>query len=233
MSIDVPSPSCARPAAVIFDCDGVLIDSEIVVCRIVAEEFTALGFAITVGDVIARFAGRPDGDMRAEIEQEWGRPIPAAYGRQVDARVEEAYAHELQIIPGVVEAIDGLALPYCVASSSGPAKLRRGLEAVGLYERFAENAISGAVVPRGKPEPDVFLYAAGWLHTAPLDCLVIEDSVHGVSAARKAGIPALGFAGGSHCTPDHGDRLMNAGAIGILRTMFELPGWLASCSPRR
>ncbi len=212
--------------ALIFDCDGVLIDSEIVVCRIAAEELTRLGFAITTEQVIERFAGRPDPEMRAEVEREWGQPIPEAYRENVRARTIQAYATELKIMPGMQEALDAIYLPVCVASSSGPDKLRLGLETAGLYQRFAPNVISGALVAQGKPEPDIFIFAAGWMKASPKSCLVVEDSVPGTRAAKRAGMHVLGFTGGTHTTPDHAHRLQQAGADFTFAEMTQLPALL-------
>lgn len=209
--------------ALIFDCDGVLIDSEILVCRIAAEELTKLGYSITTEQVIQRFAGRPDHEMRAEIEHEWGRPIPEGYRESVNARTVESYATELKIMPRLMEALDQIDLPVCVASSSFPEKLRLGLETVGLYERFMPNVVSATLVAHGKPEPDVFLFAAGWMKTSPKKCLVLEDSVAGVTAGVRAGMHVLGFAGGAHCDAGHRQRLLDAGASAVFCDMSEMP----------
>jgi HAD superfamily hydrolase (TIGR01509 family) len=209
--------------ALIFDCDGVLIDSEIVVCRIAAEELTKLGYEISTEQVIERFAGRPDHEMRAEIELEWGQPIPEAYRENVNARTVEAYGTELKIMPGVKEALDGITLPVAVASSSFPEKLRLGLETVGLYERLLPNVISGTLVAQGKPEPDIFIFAAGWLKTSPKRCVVVEDSVPGTRAAKRAGMHVLGFTGGAHCRPGHDEKLREAGADVVFSEMRDLP----------
>jgi HAD superfamily hydrolase (TIGR01509 family) len=210
----------------IFDCDGVLIDSESLVCKIAAQELTQLGYPITTEQVIARFAGRPDHEMRAEIEGEWGQPIPAHYRERVNARTVDAYATELKIMPGLMSALEQIDLPICVASSSFPKKLQLGLETVGLYERFMPNVVSGTLVAHGKPQPDVFLFAAGWLRISPLRCLVVEDSVAGVTAAVAAGMPVLGFVGGTHCDAGHGDRLLKAGALSVFAEMAQLPALL-------
>ena len=211
---------------VIFDCDGVLIDSEIIVCRIAAEELTRLGYPITVEQVMQRFAGRPDGEMRAEIELDLGRPLPPEYTDRVNARTEEAYGSELRIVPGVMSALEAIKLPVCVASSSFPAKLRLGLEIVGLYSRFAPNIISVSLVSHGKPGPDVFLFAAGWMRVPPRNCVVVEDSVAGVTAGHRAGMRIFGFDGGKHCGPDHGSRLLRAGAELVFSDMNRLPALL-------
>jgi HAD superfamily hydrolase (TIGR01509 family) len=207
----------------IFDCDGVLIDSEIIVCRIAAEELTRLGYTISVDQVIDRFAGRPDREMRAEIAAEMGQPLPDEYTERVNARTEKAYNGELKIVPGVLDALDAISGPICVASSSFPAKLRMGLEAVGLYERFAPNVISATSVAQGKPEPDVFIFAAGWMHFPTHSCVVIEDSVAGVRSASRAGMRVLGFAGGAHSRPGHKERLLRAGAELVFDEMRKLP----------
>ncbi len=222
------SDACRKPELVIFDCDGVLIDSEIVVCRIAAEELTQLGYPISTEQVIERFAGRPDREMRTEIEHDWGRPLPAEYKERVDARTEEAYGTELKIMPGLLDALQGIDVPVCVASSSFPAKLRLGLEVVGLYEHFAPNIISASILACGKPEPDVFIYAAGWMHQAPGACVVVEDSVPGVRSARRAGMRVLGFDGGRHSTPTLRERLLAGGAELVFSDMRQLPSLLNS-----
>jgi HAD superfamily hydrolase (TIGR01509 family) len=209
--------------ALIFDCDGVLIDSEIVVCRIAAEELTKLGYQISTEQVIRRFAGRPDHEMRAEIEQDWGQPIPDGYRVNVDTRTVQAYATELNIMPGLQEALARITLPICVASSSFPEKLRLGLQTVGLYDRFMPNVISGVSVAYGKPEPDIFIFAAGWMKASPKRCIAVEDSVPGTRSARRAGMQVLGFTGGAHCGPDHGKALLHAGANITFSNMDELP----------
>jgi HAD superfamily hydrolase (TIGR01509 family) len=215
-----------KPDLIIFDCDGVLIDSEIVVCRIAAEELTRLGYPITTEQVIERFAGRPDGEMRAEIESDWGKPLPPDYKARIDQLVEQAYHKELRAVKGVVEALDALETPVCVASSSFPEKLRLGLEVAGLYHRLAPNVISATAVAHGKPEPDVFIFAAGWMKVPPRNCLVIEDSTAGVRAGRRAGMRVFGFAGGAHCGNGYRERLLEAGAELVFETMTELPSLL-------
>jgi HAD superfamily hydrolase (TIGR01509 family) len=206
----------------IFDCDGVLIDSEIVVCRLVSEELTSLGYPVSVTDVISRFAGRPEPAMIADIEQDWGRSVPAEYFPRIKARVAEAYASELRPVSGIADVLARIRVPVCVASSSAPQKLRLGLEATGLYAQFGGNIVSASYVADGKPAPDVFIYAAGWMRAQTEHCVVIEDSIPGVQAARRAGIRTFGFVGGSHCPPEHGARLLAAGAECVLQDIGEL-----------
>ena len=133
-------------------------------------------------------------------------------------------------MPGLHEALDRIEIPICVASSSFPAKLRLGLETVGIYERFMPNVVSATLVARGKPEPDVFLFAAGWMKTSPMQCLVVEDSVPGVRAAVRAGMTVLGFTGGTHCGQDHAGLLLEAGASSTFAAMAELPELVRSAT---
>lgn len=207
---------------IIFDCDGVLIDSEIVVCRLASEELTRVGYPITLDQVIERFAGRPEREMMAEVTEGLGRPVPDEYYARLRQRIEEAYSSELRAIPGVLETLGALRIPACVASSSHPEKLMLGLEATGLHRSLAPNLISASVVAHGKPAPDVFIYAAGWMRAAVPDCVVIEDSLHGVRAAVAAGMRVIGFAGGAHCGPDHSSRLAAAGAAPVTTRFEEL-----------
>lgn len=207
---------------IIFDCDGVLIDSESLVCRLTSEELTRLGFAIGVDEVIARFAGRAEPSMIAEIERDWGRPVPPDYFSRIRSRITQSYATELRAIPEVRDTLDLIDCDICVASSSYPEKLRLGLTSTGLLDRFGGNVISASRVANGKPSPDVFVYAAGWMRAPVADCLVIEDSVPGVRAARAAGMRAIGFTGGAHAGEGHAERLHDAGAERVIGRMSEL-----------
>lgn len=139
--------------------------------------------------------------MSAEIERDWGRPVPAAYFDEMKGLVAEAYRTELRAVPGVAEVLGRLRIPICVASSGAPGKLRLGLEAAGLLRPFGTDLVSTSPVAQGKPAPDIFIYAAGWMRTPIPDCLEIEDSIPGVRAARAAGLRVFGFTGGSHCPP--------------------------------
>ena len=212
---------------VIFDCDGVLVDSEPIINQAHAEALTACGYSIAAGDLVERFCGISDAEMLALIEREWGRPLPLSYAERVGGIIEDGFAQSLTAIPGVVEALDSLRLPICVASSSVPEQIRRKLELTGLLARFGENLFSAAMVARGKPAPDLFLYAAQRLTTEPDRCLVIEDSPAGIEAAIAAGMTAIGFCGGSHCGPGHGDRLQARGAAMVIDDMRGLTAAMA------
>jgi HAD superfamily hydrolase (TIGR01509 family) len=226
-------PAAMRPgspepavALVIFDCDGVLIDSEIVVCRITAEELSRIGFRVSTEEVVERFAGRPEREMVVELESQWGRTIPEAFFERIRAQIEHAYGSELQVIPGVAGILEKIRVDICVASSSYPAKLELGLKSTGLHDRFFPHIVSAVSVAHGKPAPDIFVYAAGWMHTPVASCLVIEDSVPGTRAAVAAGMRVIGFAGGSHCGPDHRSKLLEAGASHVFDAYDQLPALL-------
>jgi HAD superfamily hydrolase (TIGR01509 family) len=217
-----------RVELVIFDCDGVLIDSEVIAARTHAQALAALGHAIGMDEMIERFTGVPDRDMYAVLERDMGRALPADYDAQAKAAIARAYARDLKAVSGVEEALAKIELPVCVASSSVPEKLRLGLETVGLYARFAPNVFSATEVPRGKPWPDLFLFAARRMGVPPERCIVIEDSVAGVKAGVAAGMTVLGFSGASHCGAGHAEVLRQAGARAVFADMRQLPTMLAS-----
>ena len=208
---------------VIFDCDGVLIDSETIAARIHTQALGALGHAYTAADM-RRFVGVSSRDMLRIIEEETGRRVPEDYGTRTREALWAAYHGELAAVPHVAEAVDAMGLLVCVASSSSPESLRLSLDLVGLYERFAPHVFSATQVARGKPAPDLFLFAAGQMGVPPSRCLVVEDSVAGVTGARAAGMTVLGFTGASHCGPGHGTALAQAGATAVFDDMRRLPG---------
>jgi HAD superfamily hydrolase (TIGR01509 family) len=180
----------------IFDCDGVLVDSEPIAVRIDVEMLAEVGVTMTAEEVIERFVGRSPEVIVAETEARLGRRMPEGWFARGEARIREAYATELQPVPGIVEALGAIEDPVCVASSSGHENLRYKLELTGLYERFAPHIFSATEVANGKPAPDLFLHAASRMGAAPEDCVVIEDSRYGVEAARAAGMDVCGYAGG-------------------------------------
>ncbi len=212
---------------IIFDCDGVLVDSEPIINRAHAQVLTACGYSITEEALIERFCGMSDPDMLQIIEREHGRALPASYSERVAELIESGFSQSLVSIEGVTELLHQLQLPVCVASSSGPAQIRRKLELTGLLTYFGDNLFSATMVARGKPAPDLFLYAAEQLSAAPARCLVIEDSPAGIDAAIAAGMTAIGFSGGSHCGPEHAARLQTRGAKLVTANMRELAAALA------
>jgi beta-phosphoglucomutase-like phosphatase (HAD superfamily) len=215
---------------VIFDCDGVLVDSELISCRAHSEMLTRHGYPITSDEVLARFLGVSDREARLIIEAELGRDLPGDFEVQVKQATLQFYTGDLQAISYVGEAIGTIGLPKCVASSGTPEKIQHGLICAGLYDLLAPNIFSASQVERGKPAPDLFLFAAEQMQVAPQRCLVIEDSLPGIAGARAARMTVLGFHGGSHCRSGHGDALRAAGAAVAFDDMRQLPGLIRRLS---
>ncbi|QDW41728.1 HAD family hydrolase [Bradyrhizobium sp. KBS0727] len=212
---------------VIFDCDGVLVDSEVISCRAHAETLTRHGYPITPEQVFDRFLGQSMRKATLEIEAEIGRRLPDDFHTQVYAEIFRLFAASLQATPHIDAALAAIAVPVCVASSGPPEKISTSLNHVGLYDRFAPHIFSAVQVSNGKPAPDLFLFAAEQMQASPARCLVIEDSVAGVVAGCAAGMTVFGFHGGSHCRPDTADVLRAAGAAVIFDDMRQLPGLIA------
>ncbi|HIC81763.1 MAG TPA: HAD family hydrolase [Kiloniellaceae bacterium] len=211
------------PDLIIFDCDGVLIDSELIACGADAEELTRIGYPISAEEVVRRFSGVPSGEMYAQIEQELGRSLPADLDERIEQRVFRRYRKDLEPIARARETIAALAWPFCVASSSRPQKLSLGLIETGLFDLCYPNIFSSALVTRGKPAPDLFLLAAERMGVQTDRCIVIEDSVAGVTAGKDAGMRVLGFVGGSHCSAEHGHALRRAGAELVFDSFHLVP----------
>jgi HAD superfamily hydrolase (TIGR01509 family) len=213
---------------VIFDCDGVLVDSEVISCRAHAATLTRHGYPITADQVLDRFLGVSDLEARLIVEAEIGRKLPDDFTSQVKQATLQRYADDLQPVPYVAEAVAAILLPKCVASSGTPEKIRHGLTCAGLYDALSPHIFSASQVKRGKPAPDLFLFAAEQMKASPARCVVIEDSVPGITGARAAGMTVLGFYGGSHCRPGYADTLRAVGATVTFDDMRELPGLIAS-----
>jgi HAD superfamily hydrolase (TIGR01509 family) len=207
---------------IIFDCDGVLVDSEVISCRAHAETLTRHGYPITADQVLDRFLGVSDREARLTIEAELGRRLPDDFEVQVKQATLQRYADDLRPVPYIGEAIAAISLPKCVASSGTPAKIRHGLTCAGLYDALAPHIFSAGQVKRGKPAPDLFLFAAEQMKTSPARCIVIEDSIPGVTGAVAAGMTVLGFHGGSHCRPGYAGTLRAAGAAATFDDMRQL-----------
>jgi len=212
---------------IIFDCDGVLVDSEVISCRAHAEMLTRHGYPITSDQAFDRFLGRSMRKATLEIEAELGRRLPEDFQTQVYAEIFRLFAASLEATPHIDEVLTAIVTPVCVASSGPPEKIRTSLNHVGLYNRFAPHIFSAVQVSNGKPAPDLFLFAAGQMQASPARCLVIEDSLAGVTGARAAGMTVFGFHGGSHCRPNTADTLRAAGAAVTFDDMRQLPNLIA------
>lgn len=208
---------------VIFDCDGVLVDSERIAVRIDAIVLERLGWPLSEAEIIDRFMGRSEAYMTGEIERAIGRTLSAGWEGEFAPLYREALEAELEAVDGVVEALDAISTPTCVASSSTHERLRLTLGLTGLYDRFAGRIFSATDVSNGKPAPDLFLHAAATLGADPARCAVIEDSRYGVEAARAAGMRAFGYAGGLTAA----ERLAGP-ATTVFHDMRELPALVDS-----
>lgn len=220
----MPEPA-AVPATelVIFDCDGVLIDSERVFNRILTAHLRGLGIDITIEYLFEHFVGHSWDHCIGKITGLLGRTPPGDLKHAVWTEANAAFRDELVAIPGITAALDRISHPICVASNSGPEELRVNLGKVGLLPRFGDRLFSAKQVARSKPAPDVYLFAASTLGVSPSKCLVIEDSPAGVAAGLAAGMKVLGFCAN---TPAH--RLREAGAFPLFDDMRDLPGLIAS-----
>ncbi len=207
---------------VIFDNDGVLVDSEPHASRVLVELLAEYGLRMSVEQCDAEFLGSSLPSTRQRMERWLGRAAPADFEDTYHARLFEAFERCLTAVPGVAEALDRIALPTCVASSGTHERIRRALTRTGLIMRFAGRIFSAHDVERGKPAPDLFLHAARVMQVDPSRCAVIEDSPIGVEAANAAGMTAFGFA---RLTP--ADRLGHASG-GIFASMKQLPALLMS-----
>ncbi len=205
---------------VIFDCDGVLVDSDRISLRIQAEQMSALGLQTSYEDCVRDFLGLGMPATLRILSERLGEPVPERWAADLDAEVRDAFKRELTPIPGIVTALDSIELPTCVASSGSHDKMRLTLGITALVDRFEGRIFSADEVQRGKPAPDLFLHAAARMSTSPERCIVIEDSPFGVTAAKAAGMRALGFAA---LTPP--ERLDDADAV--FTTMADLPGLVA------
>jgi HAD superfamily hydrolase (TIGR01509 family) len=220
---DAPRANLTRGSVelVIFDCDGVLIDSDRLAVEVDVVALRELGLPLSKDEVIERFVGRSERDAQNEIEAHLGRKLPADWGDRMQQLYQQAFAGELAPVEGVLEALDRITLPTCIASSGTHDYLRYTLELTGLYGRFAGRIFSSEEVRRGKPAPDLFLYAAKRMAAPPAGCVVIEDSRYGVEAARAAGMRVLAFAGG--LTPAE---VLDGPNTIVFEHMRELPGLL-------
>jgi HAD superfamily hydrolase (TIGR01509 family) len=201
-----------RPGLVIFDCDGVLVDTERLTVGVEARVLTELGWPHTAEEVVARWMGRSSAAQLADLEDRLGAASTRTFDERTTAELLETFERELTAVEGIVVLLDHLeaaGVPTCVASSGTHERMRRTLGITGLYDRFAGRIYSATEVEHGKPAPDLFLHAARRMGAEPSACVVVEDSVYGVRAGVAAGMTVYGFAGG--LTP--ADELASAGAV--------------------
>jgi HAD superfamily hydrolase (TIGR01509 family) len=220
-----------RPRLIIFDCDGVLVDSEPLSIRILVEGLAGIGYSVDEATASDRFLGHSLATVQAMLRDELGFDLPTDRLEAMRLTLFDHYRRELKPIPGIVEALDRLTIPYCVASSSLPERIRISLEVTGLLSRFAPNIFSADMVRRGKPAPDLFLHAAKRMGVEPAACLVIEDSAPGISAALSAGMRVFAFLGGSHARwTGYRERLARLAPDRLFNDMRNLPDLIEEAS---
>lgn len=218
--------------AVIFDCDGVLVDSEVLIHAIELEALAECGLHYESGPFKARFLGMSLPDYYAALDQDaverLGRPIQDEMRPKMKERIRQSFDEQLAAVPGAGDAVAAVRLPKAVASSSGIEALDYKLKKVGLWDAFAPHVYSSEHVARAKPAPDLFLHAAERLGIAPADCLVLEDSVNGVKAGLAAGMTVWGFGGGGHMDDAVCASLAEAGAHRLVGDWDEARALLAA-----
>jgi HAD superfamily hydrolase (TIGR01509 family) len=210
-----------NPDLIIFDCDGVLVDSELLSCRCLSEVLAEFGLVLSEEEALELFLGR----STKAIEQHYrdlGQIVPESFLPRLKSRVLNSFNGSLLPISGVADVIYDLRVPFCVASSSDLDRVALSLDVTGLRAHFGDRIYTAQMVRHGKPAPDLFLYAAEKMRTAPERTLVIEDSVSGVQAAKAAGMTVWGFVGGSHYRGRDGQAILSgAGADRVFARMSD------------
>ena len=199
----------AKPDLVIFDCDGVLVDSEVLSCQCLSELLGERGIALSEDEAVELFLGRSTAALLSHYKGD-GRFDAEAFLPELKSRVLQCFAERLRPIPGIEAVVPCLGSPSCVASSSDLDRVKQSLALTGLAPLFGERLYTAQMVAHGKPAPDLFLYAAAQMGVAPQRTLVIEDSVSGVTAAKAAGMAVWGFVGGSHYRSRDGRAMLYA-----------------------
>jgi HAD superfamily hydrolase (TIGR01509 family) len=210
------------PSVLIFDCNGVLVDSEAIAATVASQELTRAGFKVSPEIVSRFFAGRRPSDMMSDVQAATKRKLPDDFADKLADATLRRLRLELRATPHMEYALTWLRGPKCVCSSSPHNRVRMSLESTGLYRFFEPHVFSASDVPRGKPSPDLFLHAARKMGVQPQDCIVVEDSPAGIAAATAAGMRSIGFIGGTHTGPNLGAYLTSAGAQVVIADMRAL-----------
>ncbi|MCO6392124.1 HAD-IA family hydrolase [Aliihoeflea aestuarii] len=220
------------PELVIFDCDGVLVDSEIIAARVEAEILSAAGYEISPEELAETYAGLTFREIMLRIEREAAIPFQASMLDDVEKRVDSKLKAEVKAIEGVHEAVASVTGKRAICSNSSAERLDMMLTKTRLKPFFEGHIFSSRDTPsqKPKPAPDVFLFAAEAMKTCPSNTFVIEDSVHGIHGAKLAGMRVIGFTGASHTHPGHADMLTEAGAETVIRRHADLPATIAALS---
>lgn len=183
---------------VIFDCDGVLVDSEYLSATVLVDVFSGIGVKIDLPFVYAHFVGHSFSAVAAKFARLHGSNVPESFEDDYRNRLLQSFVGRLKSMPGIEKTLDDLNVPYCLASGSSPQRVLKSLEVTGLHSKFENRIFTTAIVKRGKPAPDVFLHAAAVMGVEPHQCLVVEDSTTGIEAGITAGMAVWQFRGGAH-----------------------------------
>jgi HAD superfamily hydrolase (TIGR01509 family) len=215
---------------IIFDCDGVLVDSEIIAAQVESRLLTEAGYPISVEEMGERFSGLTWKDILLAVEKEADIPLSASLLDKSEKLLDARLQRDVKIIDGVRFALARLTTQRCICSNSSSQRLDMMLTKVGLKPYFAPHIYSAKDLgpDRVKPKPDIFLHGAQQFGVDPSRCLVIEDSTHGIHGAKAAGMRVVGFTGASHSYPSHADRLTDAGAETVISRMQDLPAVVAA-----
>lgn len=212
----------------IFDCDGVLVDSEILAIRAEERVLAEVGMAMTADEIADTCVGLSYPSMMALLEERFGRPVPDGLEERIQIEAKANFESDLTEVAGIGQLLEDSSMHRCVASSGTPERISLSLNTTGLIDQFEDDAIFSAVlVENGKPAPDLFLYAANVMGFEPARCIVVEDSPYGVEAARSAGMTPVGFTAASHIRPATVEKLTTAGAAHIASTAAELAATIA------
>ena len=212
---------------IIFDFDGVLVDSETMGCQIWSDVFKKHGMNVSAKDIMEKYTGKTGTLICSLVEQEYGYHIPDGFLDEVNETTESIMAKELKTVSGVMETLPLLPIQMCIASGSRPKRLNLCLNVTGLRKFFPDDTtFSSHFVKNGKPAPDLFFYAAEKMQVDPQKCLVVEDSASGIIGAKTAGMKAFGFLGASHCTPERAKALKDNGADLLFDDFTKLPDLL-------
>ena len=217
---------------VIFDCDGVLVDSEFIAGQVLSTFLAERGLDLSPLDCQHRFMGKSLESVKEQIETEHTLALPDDFPEQIRARDKVKFETDLTAIDGFPDVFARLDVPFCVASSGSMEKMQTTLGLTGLWAYVHPRIYSARLVGRSKPWPDLFLHAARDMGVTPENCLVIEDSPTGVEAGKRAGMTVWGFTGGKHCGEDHAARLRDAGAVRTFDDMRTLPDLIIGLSCR-
>lgn len=209
-------------SAIIFDCDGVLVDSEPLANHVMSELLAEHGIAMTPEQCLRRFVGMTIPAEAAAIREDFGVDLLAPLLRELTPRTLARFERELRAMDGAGDVLGRLEGPIGVASNSVTERVRLSLRVTGLAQYFNNHVYAAEMVARPKPAPDLYLHAAGRLGVVPIECLVVEDSASGTTAARAAGMTVVGFVGGGHATPGLAERLLGAGAVEVVASWSEL-----------